>query len=239
MGVATGNIGAGYGPYSVRFSFTIAIVLLTSIIPKKYHPEQVRETGVYGTNTRFSTAPSSENSLATAPPMREVVSQAPPVVPTTTTVPQYMWDRDPDVDDALHNPDPRGDSNFTLFSWRGWMNAGAILVIIAGLLILFIGYPVLFHYTHLPPKFTGFNVGGINATGQIPLLQGIPSLVDSDTPTSVYTRTGFDGKLYDLVFSDEFNVDGRSFYPGDDPFWEAADLHYWYVDILVPSDFIL
>lgn len=30
-----------------------------------------------------------------------------------------------------------------------------------------------------------------------------------------------------LVFSDEFNTDGRTFYPGDDPFWEAVDLHYW------------
>lgn len=30
-----------------------------------------------------------------------------------------------------------------------------------------------------------------------------------------------------LVFSDEFNTDGRSFYPGDDPYWEAVDLHYW------------
>ena len=30
-----------------------------------------------------------------------------------------------------------------------------------------------------------------------------------------------------LVFSDEFNTDGRSFYPGDDPYWEAGDMHYW------------
>lgn len=30
-----------------------------------------------------------------------------------------------------------------------------------------------------------------------------------------------------LVFSDEFETDGRTFYPGDDPFWEAVDLHYW------------
>lgn len=29
------------------------------------------------------------------------------------------------------------------------------------------------------------------------------------------------------MFSDEFNVDDRSFYPGDDPYWEAVDLHYW------------
>ena len=31
---------------------------------------------------------------------------------------------------------------------------------------------------------------------------------------------------YELVFSDEFNKDGRTFYPGDDPFWEAVDLWY-------------
>lgn len=31
----------------------------------------------------------------------------------------------------------------------------------------------------------------------------------------------------ELVFSDEFDVPGRTFWPGDDPYWEAADLHYW------------
>ena len=30
----------------------------------------------------------------------------------------------------------------------------------------------------------------------------------------------------ELVFSDEFNVEGRTFYPGDDPYWEAVDLWY-------------
>lgn len=30
-----------------------------------------------------------------------------------------------------------------------------------------------------------------------------------------------------MVFSDEFNVDGRTFWPGDDPWWEAVDLWYW------------
>lgn len=29
------------------------------------------------------------------------------------------------------------------------------------------------------------------------------------------------------MFSDEFEQEGRSFYPGDDPYWEATDLHYW------------
>lgn len=36
-----------------------------------------------------------------------------------------------------------------------------------------------------------------------------------------------DGSDMTLVFSDEFNQDGRTFYPGDDPFWEAVDLQYW------------
>lgn len=31
----------------------------------------------------------------------------------------------------------------------------------------------------------------------------------------------------ELVFSDEFNTDGRTFYSGDDPYWEAANMHYW------------
>ena len=55
----------------------------------------------------------------------------------------------------------------------------------------------------------------------------MPSLVDRDTPEDAKTRTGWDGQEYDLVFSDEFNVDHRSFYPGDDPYWEAVDLSYW------------
>ena len=54
----------------------------------------------------------------------------------------------------------------------------------------------------------------------------MPQLVDPETPDSAKTRTGFDGQDYELVFSDEFNTDGRTFYPGDDPFWEAVDLWY-------------
>lgn len=36
-----------------------------------------------------------------------------------------------------------------------------------------------------------------------------------------------DGLEYTLVFSDEFTDDGRTFYPGDDAFWEAVNLNYW------------
>jgi beta-glucanase (GH16 family) len=54
----------------------------------------------------------------------------------------------------------------------------------------------------------------------------MPELIDIATPDSAKTRTGFDGQQYDLVFSDEFEVENRTFYPGDDPYWEAVDLWY-------------
>lgn len=54
----------------------------------------------------------------------------------------------------------------------------------------------------------------------------LPELIDPDTPDDAKKRTGFDGEDYELVFSDEFNVDGRTFFPGDDPFWEAVDIWY-------------
>jgi len=66
----------------------------------------------------------------------------------------------------------------------------------------------------------------VNGTGQAAVLAHIPKLVDADTPDNVKAWTGFFGHEYELVFSDEFNGDGRSFYPGDDPFWEAADIWY-------------
>ena len=54
----------------------------------------------------------------------------------------------------------------------------------------------------------------------------MPQLIDKATPSSATTRTGFDGQQYELVFSDEFEVDNRTFYPGDDPYWEAVDIWY-------------
>lgn len=54
-------------------------------------------------------------------------------------------------------------------------------------------------------------------------------LIDKDTPKDAYTYNSLqhEGEEWQLVFSDEFNEDGRTFYPGDDPYWEAVDLHYW------------
>ena len=140
-----------------------------------------------------------------------------------------------EADDYLHDPrqsiDEKGASRlFTPsgFPKRAVMNVGVLVLISASLMALFGAYPIIAHYTRAATsKKGGFNLGGTNATGQIADLP-LPDLIDKDTPTDAYTRTGLgDGKEYKLVFSDEFNVDGRSFYPGDDPFWEAVDLHYW------------
>ena len=143
-----------------------------------------------------------------------------------------MWDtKDPDLDDPLHNPDPITDRaldrSFTIFSARGWANASVLFLLVAGLLTLFAGYPIIVWNRDRQRTITGFNLGGINGSGQVPVMPGMPTLIDSDTPKDVYSHTGTDGHTYNLVFSDEFEQDGRTFWPGDDPFWEAVNLNYW------------
>jgi len=50
--------------------------------------------------------------------------------------------------------------------------------------------------------------------------------IDPDTPNEARTTKSFvDGSIYNLVMSDEFNVDGRSFADGEDPAWTALDKH--------------
>ncbi|KAF8339430.1 beta-glucan synthesis-associated [Amanita rubescens] len=114
----------------------------------------------------------------------------------------------PDDEDQLH--DPRSDvylkADANAMPWRGILNVGLLILIILGLLTLFIFYPVYTWYTQLSKPIT---------------------VTTPATPTSAKKRTGFDGQEYDLVFSDEFNTPGRTFYPGDDAYWEAVNLWYW------------
>lgn len=91
------------------------------------------------------------------------------------------------------------------------------------------GYPIISHFTEHKQSFNGgFNVGGINASGQIPSLIGGFGVIDPATPTEAHTKKDYiNGNDWQLVFSDEFNTPGRTFWPGDDPYWEAVNLHYW------------
>ncbi|KAF3922140.1 hypothetical protein ABW21_db0200002 [Orbilia brochopaga] len=77
-----------------------------------------------------------------------------------------------------------------------------------------------------PPPCTGFECLAPHLQDQ-PLLKNARSgLIDPDTPESAKTRMATDGKNWKLVFSDEFNTPNRTFYPGEDPFWEAVDIWY-------------
>lgn len=196
---------------------------LTVWLPK-HHPAAVPGNRHY-TASRFS-VPLSEQS--------SVTGERPLLPANTSTVPAYLWDtKDPDLDDALHNPDPRvdaaQDNSFTLFSARGWANVSVLVLLMAGLVTLFAGYPIISFYNSTPLATLGSNFGGGNGTGQIPDLPNLPTLIDADTEKQYYTKVASDGSTWNLVFSDEFNKDGRTFWPGDDPYWEAVDLHYWFV----------
>lgn len=138
---------------------------------------------------------------------------------------------DDDNDFEPWERDVHDDGKLDWCSLRGLFNLGTIFVLLAGLICLFAILPIT---TQLnadrraaeQENNTGwsYNLGGINATGQIAARPR--ELIDPDTPTDVYKRTGFDGKTWSLAFSDEFNQDGRTFFEGDDPFWEGVDLHY-------------
>ncbi|KAJ7640711.1 beta-glucan synthesis-associated protein [Mycena polygramma] len=128
-----------------------------------------------------------------------------------------------EADDALH--DPRNDRNtHNVFTGRGIQNVGCIVLLCLCIVGLFLGYPVTSHFTN-PTRVSNLHV---NATGQMPSM-GNWGLIDLDTPKDVYNIHGYHdpSETLQLIFSDEFETEGRTFYPGDDPYWEAVDLHYW------------
>ncbi|KAK8844068.1 hypothetical protein IAR55_006862 [Kwoniella newhampshirensis] len=138
----------------------------------------------------------------------------------------------PEADDDFHDPDllPSRKNRFLgpIMTLRGASNLGCLFLMVVILVMLFAGYPILDNYLSKNSSNLGaYNLGGINATGQIPSV-GPFQLIDKDTPSSAYTYKSMQtGDEWELVFSDEFNNEGRSFYDGDDPYWMAEDLHYW------------
>ena len=56
-----------------------------------------------------------------------------------------LFPEDVEKDDYLHNPDPNGkeDRDCDVFTRRGMVNVGGLIFITLGILLLFIGYPVL------------------------------------------------------------------------------------------------
>lgn len=100
------------------------------------------------------------------------------------------------------------------------LNVLTLFILVAALLMLFGGYPVLYHYLSIAESTKGgFNIGGTNGTGQVASLKSIRQLVDPDTPASAQTfKSTISGNTYYLQFSDEFEQEGRTFWPGDDQY---------------------
>ncbi|KAG6916687.1 hypothetical protein DXG01_005812 [Tephrocybe rancida] len=152
-----------------------------------------------------------------------------------------MDELDPiDDEDLLHDPKSHGIRK-TRFLWRGVLNVTALMTLILALLSIHIlprpfilpqrGAQLPCQWEHpnkrdrfvpslpFPPKLKL-----TTSAGQAPVLFQMPELIDPAMPQEALTRTGFNAHEYSLVFSDEITQDGRSFYPGYDPFWEAVDL---------------
>ena len=138
-------------------------------------------------------------------------------------------------DDYLHNPDPEEEARLDRrrfiddFKHMDKKSAGGLLgifTLIGAGIAIFIILPAI--------TFTG--VTDYGSKGQVidfltaysyPRLSAIrTNLIDPDTPSSANSRKAKDGSSWKLVFSDEFNAEGRTFYDGDDQFWTAPNIHY-------------
>ncbi|KAI9811881.1 MAG: hypothetical protein M1827_005232 [Pycnora praestabilis] len=157
--------------------------------------------------------------------------------------PMFVDEKEPD--DDMHTPYPDDDQKLKA-NWREYfereqlVSMFGLFFMIAGLICVFIVLPVL-SYTGIAiysyPSDTPLNqVQTSNVAPEpwafvnnvkYPLLQNIRTgLIDPTTPQSAMTRPSTDGGTLQLVFSDEFNTNNRTFYPGDDPYWTAPD--FWY-----------
>ncbi|KAJ6135564.1 hypothetical protein N7512_000724 [Penicillium capsulatum] len=174
-----------------------------------------------------SRAPSSRSGSDDYDVNTQTVSEKFNITPTDGLL---LFPEDVEKDDYLHNPDP-GDveRDCDICNRRGIVNVGGLAVLTIGLLVLFIGYPVITWVAGVmkgdhscdPADYSCLEVG------DRPILHNIrKGLIDPDTPKEAMTKKNLDGKEWKLVFSDEFNMPGRTFYDEDDPFFQAVDLWY-------------
>jgi beta-glucanase (GH16 family) len=152
-----------------------------------------------------------------------------------------LYSNELEEDDRIHMPADDDDETFKtkwsdLFGRRQIVNTIGGIVFVLGVLSLFIALPVLSFGTHyLYPTDKGsfdpndFGPAWAHVNNRTyPALKNIRrTLIDPATPMSARTRPStFDTTELNLVFSDEFNEPGRTFYPEDDPYWHGADLWY-------------
>ncbi|KAH4052583.1 hypothetical protein HBI81_134600 [Parastagonospora nodorum] len=153
-----------------------------------------------------------------------------------------IGDKD-ESDDEMHMPREDDDIKYKAklsdhFNRDSIASTIGLAIMIVGLLFIFIALPVMsftgaIEYNSSWGKpFWAANIYKAEAWAHVndvkyPFIQNIRTgLIDPDTPKSAMKRKGEYGDEYELVFSDEFNVENRTFYEGDDPYFYAGN--FWY-----------
>ncbi|KAH3684549.1 hypothetical protein WICPIJ_004439 [Wickerhamomyces pijperi] len=141
-----------------------------------------------------------------------------------------------EADDYLHNPDPVADAEYEKNRFMSDLKNGdkrtisgliGLVFLLGGLACVFIVLPVLTYSGITEHNKPTVNVYELLTLYEYPTLGAIrTSLIDPDTPSEALTKNTRTGETWKLVFSDEFNAEGRTFYDGDDQFWTAPNIHY-------------
>lgn len=133
-----------------------------------------------------------------------------------------LFPEDVEKDDWLHNPDPNEEKKreCDIFTRRGLVNVGGLTFLTLGILVLFIGYPILCatennYHQHLkltqdrtfvqkytdPPDPCKANPDCIG-NGKMPLFKNTrTTMIDPDTPRSARTKKAKDGSTLQLTVS--------------------------------------
>lgn len=152
------------------------------------------------------------------------------------TFPLYMDEKE--VDDDMHNPEPGEEEALRpqlrhLLAPRQLLSMAGLLLLVLGLMCVFVLLPVLSYTGHAIYGYPYRSPAGYDYhhpsepwahvnNAKYSLLRNIRmGLVDTHTPNSARTKQSVYGGELQLVFSDEFTVPNRTFYPGDDPYWTA------------------
>ncbi|KAJ4353548.1 beta-glucan synthesis-associated protein [Didymosphaeria variabile] len=152
-----------------------------------------------------------------------------------------LWGDEAEEDDAMHLPHPDDDKLFKIhwkerFSRKHILPTTGVILLSVGLFITFFVLPIL-KYTGVLDSISGHEtpLDGYPRKGDwawvndiaYPLFKSMRSgLLDPDTPAHAMRKLGEFGDEYELVFSDEYNSNNRTFYEGDDPYFFAPDIWY-------------
>lgn len=129
-----------------------------------------RESRVYGSNPfddsrAPSRAGSDDDNVNT-----QTVSEKYNILPSAGLL---LFPEDIEKDDWLHNPDPneKEKRECDIFTRRGLVNVGGLALITMGILVLFIGYPILYVHSiseDLPVFLTHLSTGPLYKASRLP-----------------------------------------------------------------------